>query len=142
MRADDVFAGTARLVRPGGGFAVVTNGKPWWQLDTPWSRALNAFLAEWTGRAQTHGCGTDDEAQQRYRDGLAAAGLVVSEARIEYTDDLDFDHLAGGMLSAFSERTLPLGESRARYLDGMREALGDGPFVEPVRVGLLFGRRP
>jgi SAM-dependent methyltransferase len=141
MRDEELFAATARLVRPGGGFAVVTNGKPLWQLDVAWSRALREFLESWLGHSASFGCGTDDAAQQRYRDHLAAAGLTVSETVIEYTDDLDLEHLIGGMLSTFSERTLPVGEARDRFAEGIHKALGDGPFPEPVRVGLMLGRR-
>jgi trans-aconitate methyltransferase len=141
MRDDELFPAVVRLVRPGGGFAVVTNGKPLWRLDVPWSHALREFLEAWNGRTSSAGCGTDDAAQQRYRDHLATAGFSVSETSVDYTDDVDLEHLVGGMLSAFSVQSLPSGAARDRFADGIRAALGDGPFPEPVHVGLIFGRR-
>ena len=136
-----VFDNAYKLVRPGGGVAVVTNGKPLWDLDIAWSYALRAFLDHWNGRSVTMGCGTDDQAQQRYRDHLAAAGFQVRETRVAYTDELDIDRLVGGVLSAFSARSLPQGDDRQRFRDGTRDAVGDGPFSETVDVGLMFGVR-
>jgi len=136
-----VFQTANKLVRPGGGVAVVTNGKPLWHLDIGWSRALRGFLEGWMGRPATMGCGTDDEAQRRYRAHLAAAGLRVVETRVAYTDALDLDHLVGGVLSAFSSGMLPYGEERQHFRDGLRDAVGSGPFPETVDVGLLFGLR-
>jgi SAM-dependent methyltransferase len=136
-----VFQTAHKLVRPGGGVAVVTNGKPLWHLDIEWSRALHGFLEGWTGRPATMGCGTDDESQRRYRDHLAAAGLRVSATRVAYDDTVDFDHLVGGVLSACPAQMLPRGEERQRFRDGLRGAVGNGPFPETVDVGLLFGVR-
>ena len=136
-----VFQTAHKLVRPGGGVAVVTNGEPLWHLETGWSQGLRGFLEGWTGRPATMACGTDSEAQKRYRDHLGAAGLRVAATRIAYDDTLDFDHLVGGVLSAFSARTLPRGAERQHFHDGLRDAIGDGPFPETVEVGLLFGVR-
>ena len=119
-----VFQTAQKLVRPGGGVAVVTNGMPLWHLDTDWSRLLRGFLEGWIGRPATMGCGTDDEAQQRYRDHLVAAGLDVSEFRISYTDYLDVDRLIGGVLSSFPVHMLPHGEERQHFRDGLREEIG------------------
>jgi ubiquinone/menaquinone biosynthesis C-methylase UbiE len=141
MRDDEVFRASARLIRPGGGFAVVTNGKPLWQLDIPWSRALRGAIEAWTGQTATAGCGSDEAAQDRYRANLSRAGLSVSERVIEYAADLDLDHVVGGVLSAFPLQSLPTGADRAQFADSVRQALGGGPFTEPVRVGLLFGIR-
>lgn len=136
-----VFQTAHKLVRPGGGVAVVTNGKPLWHLDIGWSRALRGFLEGWMGRPATMGCGTDDEAQRRYRAHLATAGLRVVETRLAYTDALDLDQLVGGVLSAFSSAMLPHGEERQHFRDGLRDAVGNGPFPETVDVSLLFGLR-
>jgi len=54
MRDDEVFRATARLVRPGGGFTVVTNGKPLWQQDVAWSYALREFIESWNGVRRLH----------------------------------------------------------------------------------------
>jgi ubiquinone/menaquinone biosynthesis C-methylase UbiE len=136
-----VFQTAKKLVRPDGGVAVVTNGKPLWHLDTEWSRSLRGFLEGWTGRPMSMGCGTDDEAQRRYQDHLVAAGLQMSSVRVSYTDEMDVDNLVGGVLSTFSTARLPHGEERQHFRDGLREAVGDGPFPETVDVGLLFGVR-
>lgn len=136
-----VFQTAHKLVRPGGGVAVVTNGKPLWQLEIGWSRALRGFLEGWMGRPATMACGTDSDAQQRYRDHLGTAGLRVSATRVAYDDTLDFDHLVGGVLSTFPVQMLPNGEERQHFRDGLRDAVGDGPFPETVEVGLLFGVR-
>jgi SAM-dependent methyltransferase len=136
-----VFQTAHKLVRPGGGIAVVTNGKPLWHLEIGWSRALRGFLEGRMGRPATMACGTDDEAQRRYRAHLASAGLRAVETGVAYTDDLDFEDLVGGVLSAFPVHLLPHGEERQHFRDGLRDAVGDGPFRETVDVGLLFGVR-
>jgi SAM-dependent methyltransferase len=136
-----VFQTAHKLVRPGGGVAVVTNGRPLWHLEIGWSRALRGFLEGWTGRPATMGCGTDDESQRRYRDHLIAAGLHVSAAQVAYDDTLDFDQLLGSVLSAFPRQMLPHGEERQHFRDGLHEAVGNGSFPETVEVGLLFGVR-
>lgn len=140
MRDDELFRAVASLTRPGGGFAVVTNGTPLWLLDVPWAHALRDFLQAWIGRPLSSGCGTDDEAQRRYRDNLAAAGFNVSEERVDHTGDMDLDHLVGAVLSTFSSRTPPLADERPRFTEGVRAAVGDGPFPEHVEVGPIFGR--
>ena len=128
------------LVRRGGGFAVVTNGKPLWMLDTAWSHSLAAFLESWTGHQLTHACGTDDEAQQRYRSLLERAGFTVSSTFVTYSDDLSIEQLVGAVLSTFSERRMP--PDRAVFAEALAEAVGDGPFTEVVHVSLLCGVRP
>ncbi|HKE64424.1 MAG TPA: methyltransferase domain-containing protein [Micromonosporaceae bacterium] len=140
---DDVAVfGTAHdSVRPGGGVAVVTNGKPLWQVDTGWAAELRAFLERHRGRAADQHCGTDDESQQRYRTHLASAGFAVTERHVRYDDDLDFDRLYGMVLSAHSLAMLPRGDDRARFRDALHDALGDGPFPETVDVSVILGRR-
>jgi hypothetical protein len=51
------------------------------------------------------------------------------------------DRVVGGVLSAFPVQMLPIGEERQHFRDGLRDAVGDGPFPETVDVGLLFGVR-
>jgi hypothetical protein len=140
---DDValFRDAYALVRPGGGVAVVTNGKPLWHLATEWSAALSAFLVQRSGRSEQQHCGSDDDAQQRYQTNLASAGFTVHERHVRYDDDLDFDRVYGMMLSAHSLATLPQGAERARYRDALHDALGDGPFPQNVDVAIITGRR-
>ena len=141
MDSAAVFDAARSLIRPGGGVAVVTNGKPLWRLDNEWSRALRAFLERWNGRPAKQGCGTDDLAQRRYREHLVATGFAVTDRHVQYTDDLDLDRLVGAVLSAFAEDMLPAGDDRARFRDQLSEAVGDGPYSEPVDVGIMLGVR-
>ncbi|MEV0729346.1 class I SAM-dependent methyltransferase [Polymorphospora sp. NPDC050346] len=141
MDTGRLFPAVADLVRPGGGFAVVTNGRPLWLLDAPWSRELRAFLESWTGSDLSWGCGSDDADQRRYREGLTAAGLTVSATSVAYPADLDLPGLVGEVLTAFPASELPTGPDRERFAEGVGAAVGAGPFHQPVQVDLLFGRR-
>ncbi len=69
-----------------------------------WSRALRGFLEQWLGSPAASACGIDDASQQRYRDTMTEAGLGVTETRYDCTDELDFDHLVGGVYSALPGR--------------------------------------
>lgn len=141
MEPDALFPVLAALARPGGGVAVVTNGAPLWLLDATWSRALRDCLAQWLGRDPSNPCGTDPASQQRYRDGLSAAGLDVSEFGVDYTDELDLDRIVGGVYSAMSVERLPPPDERQRFAETIREALEPhAPFVEDVHVAVLTGR--
>jgi SAM-dependent methyltransferase len=138
---DELFRSAAKLVRPGGGIAVVTNGTPLWLQDTDWSRALHGFLAEGPGQKSTAACGTDEASQQRYRDALAAAGLDVQGASVDYEADLSLDQIVGGICSALPEHRLPAPAERPAFAERIRVALGsDGPFSEHVHVAVLTGR--
>jgi ubiquinone/menaquinone biosynthesis C-methylase UbiE len=46
MAHQQVFAAARRLLRPGGGLAVIANGTPLWQQPSDWSQALRA---PWNG---------------------------------------------------------------------------------------------
>jgi SAM-dependent methyltransferase len=141
MNRDELFQAAFRLVRPGGGVAVIANGTPLWQQDTAWSRALRRFLEQWTGRSAAAPCGTDAASTQRYRDGLAAAGYGTAEATVEYRDDLDMDQLVGGVYSALGGGALPAPDARPAFAEQIREAVAPHlPLTEHVRVTMLFGR--
>jgi trans-aconitate methyltransferase len=130
------------LLRPGGGIAVITNGIPMWLHDSPWSRALRSFLEHWLGTTLTRTCGTDDASQQRYRDTMTGAGLDVTETRYDYTDELDFEHLLGGLYSALPAQRLPPPDQRAAFAAQVRHAVAPhAPFTEHVPVKTLLGRR-
>jgi ubiquinone/menaquinone biosynthesis C-methylase UbiE len=129
------------LLRPGGGIAVITNGTPMWRQDSPWSRALRGFLEQWLDGPATSTCGTDDASQQRYRDTMTEAGLSVTEIRYDYTDELDFDHLVGGVYSALPAQRLPPPDQRKAFAARIHRAVAPhAPFTEHVLVRMLLGR--
>jgi SAM-dependent methyltransferase len=143
MRHDDLFRAVFDLVRPGGGIAVLTNGTPLWLQDSDWSRALRACLEEWLGTPAGNACGTDEEAQARYRDSLAAAGFRVDVHGIDYTDTLDVESIVGGVLSALPASRLPPPAKRPPFTERIRHALEPhAPFTEHVHVTVLTGSRP
>jgi trans-aconitate methyltransferase len=142
MRYRELIPGLVPLLRPGGGIAVITNGTPMWLQDSPWSRALRDFLGQWLGTTPTSTCGTDDASQRRYRDTMTEAGLDVTETRYDYTDELDLDHLIGGVYSALPAQRLPPPDQRTAFADQIRRAVTPhAPFTEPVPVRMLLGRR-
>lgn len=111
-----------------------------WLQDSPWSRALRGFLEQWLGPI-TNTCGTDDASQQRYRDTMIEAGFSVTETRFDYTDELDFDHLVGGVYSALSAQRWPAPDQRAAFAAQIHCAVAPyAPFVEHVPVRMLLGR--
>jgi SAM-dependent methyltransferase len=143
MNPDELFPAALRLVRPGGGVAVIANGTPLWQQDSDWSRALRRFLEQWTGGSAAAPCGTDAASRQRYRDGLAAAGYDVREATVEYRDDLDLDQLVGGVYSALGASALPAPAARPAFAEQVRRAVAPHhPLTEQVRVTMLLARAP
>lgn len=74
---------------------------------------------------------------------MTEAGLDVTEASYAYTDDLDLDHLIGGVYSALPAQKLPPPDQRTAFADQIRRAVAPrAPFTEPVTVGMLLGRRP
>ena len=143
MNCDELVPAALRLVRPGGGVAVIANGAPLWQQDSAWSRALRRFLEQWTGRPAAEPCGTDAASAQRYRDGLTAAGYDTAEAAVEYRDDLDLDQLVGGVYSALGGGALPAPGARPAFAEQVRQAVAPHlPLTEHVRVTMLLGRAP
>ena len=142
--APDVFAAARRVLRPGGGLAVIANGTPLWQQPVPWSRAVRRGLAEWLDVRLESCCGTDAAARQAYQAGLAAAGYAgVHEQTVDYTAELDFVALIGGLYSAMPPRLLPPPERRAAFAAHIRDAVGGATrFTEHVHVAALIGYRP
>jgi trans-aconitate methyltransferase len=142
MEHDSLFRTLAPLMRSGAGVAVVTNGTPAWLQDTTWSRALRSFLEQWLGESLTFPCGTDDASQRRYADSLRAAGFHVIETSVEYTAEMDLEHLIGGVYSAFSVDQLPAPDQRPHFAEQIRQALHPADRVsEHVRVAMLIGRK-
>jgi len=143
MRYRELIPALVPLLRPGGGIAVVTNGTPMWLQDSPWSLALRGFLEHWLGTTAAGTTGTDDASQQSYRDTMAEAGLGVTETRYDYTAELDFDHLVGGIYSALPTQRLPPPDQRAAFAAQIHRAVAPhAPFTEHVPVRMLLGRRP
>jgi SAM-dependent methyltransferase len=135
-----LFGQVRGLLRPGGGIAILTNGTPVWLQDSDWSRSVRRFLERWLDHEVTDPCGTDELAQQRYRDELSGFGYIVQSARWDWTAELDFDHLLGAILSALGDK-LPVGDQRTAFAAGLREAVGSTEqFTEPVPVSLITGR--
>jgi len=142
MRYRELIPALVPLLRPGGGIAVISNGTPMWLQDSHWSRALRSTLERWLGITTTRTCGTDDDSQQRYRDTMTGAGLDVTETSYDYTDELDFEHLIGGIYSALPASKLPPPDQRAAFADQIRSAVAPhAPFTEHVPVRILLGRR-
>jgi SAM-dependent methyltransferase len=142
MNAQALFESLVPGLRAGGAVAVVTNGKPAWTHDSPWSRALRSFLERWLGEPVTSAYGTGTAGQQRYAGQLREAGFAVSERCVEYADTFDFDHLMGGLYSAFPGDKLPAPDDRAGFAEEVRAALpSSGTFTEPVRVAMLIGTK-
>ena len=144
MRYRELIPALVPLLRPGGGIAVVTNGTPMWLQDSAWSRALREALGQWLGTTADGTTGTPhDASQQSYRDTMAEAGLSVTEARYDYADELDFDHLVGGIYSALSAEQLPPPDQRAAFAAQVHRAVAPhAPFTEHVPVRMLLGQRP
>ena len=78
----------------------MTNGEPLWLQQSPWSRALRDWLEKWFGTTLTRSCGTDETAQHRYRQALAAAGFKLGAVVVDYRDVLTIEQIIGGVLSA------------------------------------------
>lgn len=128
-------------LRPGGGVAILTNGTPLWLQDSGWSRSTRGFLERWLECELVDRCGTDERAQQRYREDLAASGYEVDGVDCDWVAELSFDQLLGGVLSAMGVSRLPAGDQRVAFASGLREAVGSAPpFTEPVHVALIIGR--
>ncbi|MFC7622113.1 class I SAM-dependent methyltransferase [Microlunatus sp. GCM10028923] len=142
MDHETLFATAGALLRPGGGIAVVSNGIPLWLQDSDWSRALRAWLQDWLGAGPTNSCGTDEDARQRYAESMIANGFEVSQVKIDSTEELDFDHLVGGLYSSLSVDRLPPPEERAELEASLRSALDPHrPYVEDVPVRAVLGTK-
>jgi len=126
--------------RPGGGIAVVANGTPLWLQEIPWSRALRKVLEDWLGTEVRNTCGTAEADRDRYAEALRAAGYEVGHTTVEYTDELDLEHVIGGVYSALPVTKLPTKDRRPLFEERIRRSLEHlGPFTEHVRVSVLKG---
>lgn len=139
MDYERLFGQARRLLRPGGGLAVIANGVPLWQQDSEWSRGLHAALETWFQRPVTATCGTDRATQARYAQALAGAGYEVHEAVEQYQVDLTLDDLLGGVHSALSPGDVPA-DRRDAFANHITNALPNlETFTDTVRVHALIG---
>lgn len=146
MDAPAVFSAAGRLLRPGGGVAVITHGRPLWLGERDWTRGLRGYLEEWFG--PVHGtCGTDQHTRQKYHQLLEQAGFVDVEVLGHFFQvPLDADFVLGHLHSALPpDRLAP--DRRGEFTAGVRALLlpyvehGEGELVEDVPVDVLVGRR-
>jgi trans-aconitate methyltransferase len=140
MDAATLFAALTRLLRPGGGIAVIANGAPAWTLDTSWAPVLRAAAQKWFN-ASFPTCGTSEQERAQYRELLAQAGFTaVREHHFDYTEQLDLDEVVGSFHSAAPLERLSEGD-RFDYDRELRQALLDtepgGTFTEVVAVRVL-----
>jgi ubiquinone/menaquinone biosynthesis C-methylase UbiE len=142
MNHEKLFPALARFLGVDGGIAVVTNGAPMWLHDSPWSEALRAFLSAWFEQPIVRTCGSDQAEQDRYRASLKAAGFVTNETTFEYEDEIDLEFVIGAVYSATPEDLLPKPGERAEFEERLSAAVSPhAPFVEPVQVRLVTGRK-
>ncbi|HLH47683.1 MAG TPA: methyltransferase domain-containing protein [Acidimicrobiales bacterium] len=139
MNHEQLFPRARRLLRPGGGLAVIANGAPMWQQDSEWSRCLRTALDTWFQTTTTATCGTDRATQARYAEALTAAGYEVHELVEEYGADLTLDEVLGGVYSALSPGDVAA-HRRDAFAEHITNALPDlKSFTETVRVDALIG---
>ncbi|MEU9918693.1 methyltransferase domain-containing protein [Streptomyces sp. NPDC051001] len=139
---EDLFRAVTPLLRRGGGIAVISNGTPLWLQDSAWSHALRGCLEEWFGTTLEASCGTSSHDRLRYAQTLESAGFVdVRELAVEYSGELTFHQLFGGVCSAIPADQWPGPDDRAVFAERIRQALPtDERFTEHVRVTTLLGR--
>jgi SAM-dependent methyltransferase len=119
--------------------AVIANGNPIWLRDLPWSRALNAYIAEWFGTPSRSACGTDASSRAGFRAELAEAGFrTATEVTLDYSETHSFERIVGNVYSALSPERVPTDPA---FETGLRDVLGAGPFEEDVRVAILVAAR-
>jgi SAM-dependent methyltransferase len=134
-----LFQSLAARMSPRARIAVIANGSPLWLRDLPWSRALKAYLEGWLGVELRSTCGTGPEDRAGVRSELAAAGFgTATDVTFDYTETHPFERILGNVHSALSPDRLPTDPA---FEDGLRAALGPGPFEEDVRVAILVASR-
>ncbi|SFS13703.1 Methyltransferase domain-containing protein [Microbacterium sp. cf046] len=135
-----LFATARRIVRDGGGVAVVTNGAPLWLQDSDWSRTLRSVLEEWTGRPLVSSCGTDADARSGYRRAMETAGHTTRDIVVEYDAMLEMEALVGSLFSAMSNVDVADPVRRRSFESRVRAALAPRTNVEEhVCVSVLTG---
>ena len=103
---------------------------------TAWSAALRHSLEQWLGTRLESRCGTDAQSRQVYRDALKTAGFTgVHEQALDYTGDLDFGELVGGVCSAMPASLLPAPD-QPLLAGPVRKAGSRALRLPPTRTGL------
>lgn len=144
MDAAHVFTQAHRLLRPGGGIAVVSHGIPLWLGEAPWAKAVHQYLQDWLGKRNRGMCGVDDTTRDERTALLRTAGfLEVAVLRHHYQAVLTPEYVIGHLYSALSADNVPV-ERRAAFEAGVRSALKVGQptdLIEDVPVVTLVGLR-
>ncbi|WP_431924245.1 class I SAM-dependent methyltransferase [Amycolatopsis tucumanensis] len=141
MDPGPLFAALSRLLRPGGGVAVIANGTPVWTQRTRWATAIRQVSTRWLGALDFPTCGSSDAERARYRDLLERAGFTrVREHRLDHTERLGLDEVVGAFYSAGALEKLDAAGRRGFDADlraALREAEPGGVFTEEVPVRVL-----
>ena len=144
MEPVPLFAALARLLRPGGGIAVIANGTPVWVQETTWAAALVEVARKWFDALSFPTCGSSPGERARYRSLLVDAGFTVEEHAIDYSEEFTIDEVIGSFYSATPLERLD-GTQRADFDADLRAALlaaqPDDRFVAQVTVRTLIDRR-
>ena len=64
---------------------------------------------------------------------MTEAGLGVTETRYDYTDDLDLDHLVGGVYSALPAQRLPPPDQRTAFAAQIHRRCGTARTIPGAR---------
>ena len=147
MDAAAVFTAARGFLRPGGGIAVITHGRPLWLGEQDWALGLRNYLEGWFGPVRA-ACGTDEQTLLERRRLLEATGFVdIVVLEHHFSVPVDADFVIGHLYSTLPPRRLP-DDRRDQFAAGVRAVLGphaslrgDG-LVEDVPVEVLVGRRP
>jgi SAM-dependent methyltransferase len=141
-----VFTAAKLLLRPGGGIAVITHGRPLWLGERDWTRALRGYLEDWFGPVRGD-CGTDEQTRSQRRRLLEQAGFAdVAVLEHHFTVPVDADFVIGHLYSTLPPGRLP-DDRRDQFAIGVRavlraRAVSGDRLIEDVPVDVLVGRRP
>ncbi|MGV9709022.1 hypothetical protein ACWDTN_42655, partial [Streptomyces sp. NPDC003483] len=104
-------------------------------------RSFRTCLEHHFGTELSAMCGTSPQDQRVHAQALDAADFHgVREIVSEYSDELDFDQLIGGVYSTIPVDEIPAPQDRAAFAEHIRQSLPtDQPFTEYVRVSALIG---
>ncbi|GHE94713.1 methyltransferase [Amycolatopsis deserti] len=143
MDPGPLFAALTRLLRPGGGVAVIANGTPVWTQHSRWATAIRQVSGRWLGALEFPACGSSEDERAHYRELLDRAGFSrVREHRLDHTERLSLDEVVGAFYSARALEKLDAAGRRGFDADLRAELLAAEPggvFREEVPVRVLCG---